>query len=358
MLLDACVLLPYQLADLLLRLAEVDLYEPLWSEEILSEVERNLVDKFHVPTEKASRRLTRMRSAFPNALIEGYEALTPAMTNHPKDRHVAAAAIRGGAALIVTANLGDFPSQSLSEYDIEAVHPDAFLMDQLDLAPHLTIGAVVEQRESYKRPSFSLTDFNLNLRRTVPNFADAAAAAELTGWDADEPLPLEIVSADEAGKAFFPDGEPVPTDPLRAGFLWWKALLDRDRYAVALHNLTWCPEAWGDYQQAFDWLSNAGIMQFVQECPGDDDIAYVKFLPQVDHPMVSFGAAPLKRVYILTMVRHPEGWWQAWGLSENRFPGPEEIRSPSAGDHAVSRRLRPIGALQGPPPPAEDERLT
>ena len=38
--LDACVLLPYQLADLLLRLADAELYEPLWSEEILDEVER------------------------------------------------------------------------------------------------------------------------------------------------------------------------------------------------------------------------------------------------------------------------------------------------------------------------------
>lgn len=330
-LLDACVLLPYQLADLLLRLAEVDMYEPLWSEEILTEVERNLVEKFDVSPEKASRRLAHMRSAFPNALVEGYEALMPAMTNHPKDRHVAAAAVRGGAALIVTANLGDFPSQSLSEYDIEAVHPDAFLMDQLDVAPQLTVGALVEQRKSYIRPSFSVTDFYLNLRRTVPNFANAAGAAELAGWDPDEPLPLEIVSDEEVSQAFFPDGEPLPTDPLGAAFLWWKALLDRAQYLVALHNLTWHPPAWGDYQWAFDRLSNAAIMQFVERCPGADDITYVKFMPNAgDHPMHSFGSAPLKHVYILTMVLHPDvGMWQAWSLSENYFPKPEEIRLPS-----------------------------
>lgn len=96
-LLDACVLLPYELADLLLRLADAEIYEPLWSEEILAEVERNLVEKFSVPPEKASRRLARMRSAFPNAVVEDYESLMPAMTNHPKDRHVAAAAVRGVA---------------------------------------------------------------------------------------------------------------------------------------------------------------------------------------------------------------------------------------------------------------------
>jgi hypothetical protein len=40
-LLDACVRIPYQLANLLLRLADAEMYEPLWSEEILAEVERN-----------------------------------------------------------------------------------------------------------------------------------------------------------------------------------------------------------------------------------------------------------------------------------------------------------------------------
>jgi hypothetical protein len=145
-----------------------------------------------------------MRSSFPNALVEGYEALVPAMTNHPKDRHVAAAAVRGGAALVVTADIGDFPPQSLSEYDIEAVHPDGFLLDQLDLSPEVTIATLVEQRKSYTRPSFSVTDFYLNLRRTVPNFADAAEAAELARWEPDEPLPLEIVSAEEAAQALYP----------------------------------------------------------------------------------------------------------------------------------------------------------
>jgi len=42
-LLDACVLLPYQLCDLLLRLAEAEMYRPLWSAEILDEVRRNLL---------------------------------------------------------------------------------------------------------------------------------------------------------------------------------------------------------------------------------------------------------------------------------------------------------------------------
>lgn len=48
-LLDACVLLPYQLCDLLLRLAEDDLYEPLWSEEILDEVDARFTSRPWLP---------------------------------------------------------------------------------------------------------------------------------------------------------------------------------------------------------------------------------------------------------------------------------------------------------------------
>jgi hypothetical protein len=37
-----------------------------------------------------------MNEAFPDSQVTGYEALIVQMTNHPKDRHVLAAAVRGG----------------------------------------------------------------------------------------------------------------------------------------------------------------------------------------------------------------------------------------------------------------------
>ena len=69
-LLDSCVLLPYQLCDLLLRLAETGLYRPLWSDEILTEVERNLVESFHRNPQQAQRRVDQMRAAFPLAYVD------------------------------------------------------------------------------------------------------------------------------------------------------------------------------------------------------------------------------------------------------------------------------------------------
>ncbi len=209
-LLDACVLLPYQLCDLLLRLAEDDMYEPLWSGEILDEVERNLATTFKKTPEQARRRIGHMRAAFPFAAVDNYEVLMSAMTNHPKDRHVLAAAVRGGAAFIVTANLKDFPTDALARYDIEAIHPDDFLQDQLDLDPDRTIRCIAQQRDDYTRPALTFDDFYRAMHATVPVFADRAAAVERERFDPDAPLPLEIVSSEEALHAFFPDGGPQP----------------------------------------------------------------------------------------------------------------------------------------------------
>ena len=57
------------------------------------------------------------------------------MTNDPKDQHVLAAAVRADAAVIVTANLGDFPASALQPYDITAVHPDDFLLESIGSPP-------------------------------------------------------------------------------------------------------------------------------------------------------------------------------------------------------------------------------
>jgi hypothetical protein len=87
-------------------------------------------------------------------LIEGYEPLIESLTlPDPKDRHVLAAAIKGQASVIVTANIKDFPDVELSKWEIEAVHPDDFVINNIDLDVKLVCQAIREQRESYSRPS-------------------------------------------------------------------------------------------------------------------------------------------------------------------------------------------------------------
>ena len=103
------------LADTLLRLAAgPGLFRPKWSDQIMAEVSRTLQQNFNLSPQKAAYRESQIRQHFPEALIDGYEDLIPQMTNHPKDRHVLAAAVGAGVKLIVTYNLKDFPPRHWS----------------------------------------------------------------------------------------------------------------------------------------------------------------------------------------------------------------------------------------------------
>src|SRR5690242_4361969 len=123
--LDACVLVPIVLADTLLRSAERDLFRPRWTEQILSEVQRNIPHS--LDDVAAARRVMVMRQFFPEAMVTGHEPLINAMRNHPKDRHVLAAAVVVDADAIITANIRDFPTNALAPHAIEVLHPDDFL---------------------------------------------------------------------------------------------------------------------------------------------------------------------------------------------------------------------------------------
>ncbi len=169
--LDTCVLYPAYLCDTLLRLADTDGYRPLWSDDVLIELRRNLAER-GIPAEKVDHRVDQMRRSFPDALITGYGSLLDRMTNDPKDRHVLAAAVRANAEVIVTFNLADFPERALKPFDITAIHPDEFLLDQLDLYPVLTIEAVRQQAAAYRREPTTIAGVLVRLDRAgVPRFA-------------------------------------------------------------------------------------------------------------------------------------------------------------------------------------------
>jgi predicted nucleic acid-binding protein len=169
-LLDTCVLYPAYLCDTLLRLAEAEAYRPLWSSGILAELRRNVIEA-GIPTARVDRRITHMSRSFPDAMVTGYETLIDGMTNDPKDRHVLAAAVRANAEVVVTFNVRDFPEPALKPYDILAVHPDDFLLDQLDLYPGLTIDVLEQQAASYRREPTTIAGLLPLLERTgLPQF--------------------------------------------------------------------------------------------------------------------------------------------------------------------------------------------
>ncbi|WP_433546866.1 PIN domain-containing protein [Streptomyces sp. CA-294286] len=147
--LDTCVLYPHYLRDTLLGLAVAELYEPLWSADILEELRRNLAKR--ISEDRAKMLVEAMSQAFPYSAVTGYDSLVPVMRNDAKDRHVLAAAVRGESHCVVTRNLRDFPGEATEPYDIEVLSPDDFLLDLLDLAPVRVMLVLREQVARYQR---------------------------------------------------------------------------------------------------------------------------------------------------------------------------------------------------------------
>ncbi len=76
-------------------------------------------------------------------MVTGYEPSIETLNlPDPGDRHVLAAAIRGGATLIVTSNERDFPAAALAAHNIEAIGPDRFLLRLLEQDPSLVLCAL------------------------------------------------------------------------------------------------------------------------------------------------------------------------------------------------------------------------
>jgi hypothetical protein len=95
-----------------------------------------------------------------DALVTGYEDLIPGLhLPDPNDRHVLAAAIRGQANVIVTMNLRDFPADVVGAFDIEAQHPDEFVLHLLDLAPEAVMAAAESHRQSLKNPAKTMIEY-------------------------------------------------------------------------------------------------------------------------------------------------------------------------------------------------------
>ena len=168
---DACSLYPMYPRDTLLRAAEVRLYRVYWSEEILEELRRNLVCNGAMDETQALRLLHEMRQHFPDALVTGHERLIAEMSNHPKDRHVLAAAVQIGAQVIVTENLRDFPHQVVGELGITVQSSDAFLTRLYSLDPARMRRLVREQAAAYISPPMSLNGLLTRLAQTADGFA-------------------------------------------------------------------------------------------------------------------------------------------------------------------------------------------
>jgi hypothetical protein len=172
--LDASVLYPVSLRNLLMRLTLVGLFQARWSAHVHDEwIRAVLRDRPDLPIDRLRLLRAAMDERAADSLVTGYEALIHSITlPDPDDRHVLAAAIVAGTDVIVTCNLRDFPAEALDPYNIEAQHPDEFIRHLLDLAPVVAVEAVREQQARLVNPPVTMPDLlalfeRLGLIKTV-----------------------------------------------------------------------------------------------------------------------------------------------------------------------------------------------
>lgn len=166
--LDACVLYPATLRDLLLSLARDGLFHARWSERIQQEWVRSLLARRPELDESALRRTCElMAHAVPDSVVHGWEPIESALSDmpDPDDRHVLAAAISGHADAIVTFNLDDFPASVLAPLSLEALHPDDFLLNQIDSQPIAALESIKAMRARWRNPRVSALELASRLER-------------------------------------------------------------------------------------------------------------------------------------------------------------------------------------------------
>lgn len=158
---DACVLYPNYLRDILMQLAMSDICRAKWTDLIHDEWIRNVLKNRPESTiEQLTKIKELMNSNVRDCLVTNFEWLIPSLTlPDPDDRHVLAAAIACKANQIITSNIKDFPQTVLDIHDIEALHPDDFIANLIDLNPLKAVNAVETARQRLKNPPKNFDEY-------------------------------------------------------------------------------------------------------------------------------------------------------------------------------------------------------
>lgn len=135
-LLDACIIFPTVLREVLMETAAKGGFTPLWSDKILAEW-RHTAARFGDDAAQISGvEITMLNLKWPKANVEIDEDMINALSlPDENDRHVLAAAIAGYADVLMTKNLKDFPTRTLGHYDVLRREPDEFLLEMAHNGP-------------------------------------------------------------------------------------------------------------------------------------------------------------------------------------------------------------------------------
>ncbi len=128
--LDACVLYPNVLRDILLGAARLGHFDPIWSPRILEEWARATLKLGPEAEVQARGEIAVLQAAWPNASVAPREGdMARLWLPDPDDIHVLATAIASSSDAIVTLNAKDFPRGELADQGLKRIAPDELLTE-------------------------------------------------------------------------------------------------------------------------------------------------------------------------------------------------------------------------------------
>jgi len=126
--LDACVLYPTVLREILTGCAAAGLYHAQWSPRVLEEWARAAARLGPEGERIARAEIAALRDAHPSAEVRPRERdLARLHLPDPNDVHVLAAAVAGSADALCTFNAKDFPRHTMAVEGLERLDPDQLL---------------------------------------------------------------------------------------------------------------------------------------------------------------------------------------------------------------------------------------
>jgi len=151
--------------EMLLGAAAAGAFTPVWSARILEEWARATRRLPEGAEAVARAEIARMRLAWPQAEAAPMPEYTETLSlPDPDDRHVLAAAIVGGAEVLLTLNRSDFPTRTLARHGLILREPDGLLSELLTEGYDLA-GIAAEVRARGERASGRPQALRAMLRR-------------------------------------------------------------------------------------------------------------------------------------------------------------------------------------------------
>lgn len=178
-LIDACVLYPTVMREVLIGVAVQGLFEPVWSARILEEWARaaaRLGDGFE---DVARGEIALLKARWPKAeIVYSRDVEDSLHLPDMDDRHVLAAAIAGKADILLTMNLKDFPTRVVSGHGVVRRDPDSLLREMFDENPDVVRKVAENVRQVAEQLSGTPQDMRKLMKKArLPRLGKALVAS-------------------------------------------------------------------------------------------------------------------------------------------------------------------------------------